>query len=94
MLKFLLGRADAGNIFDSNGTVPPVQSNNECRHRICMTEVAPSHSSIFGTGKFMLMSIIVYNTCNCNAGVCVTVCILSLGKQYVCTYCTCLVTCT
>lgn len=48
VLKFLLGRADAGNIFNSNSTTPPVPSNNECRHRICMTEVAPSHSSIFG----------------------------------------------
>lgn len=45
-----------------------------------MIEVVLLYSSIFGIGKFMLMSIIVYNICNCNVGVCVIVCILRLGK--------------
>lgn len=46
VLKFLLGRADAGNIFEVKNTVNT--PNNDFQHRICLTEVAPSHSSIIG----------------------------------------------
>ncbi|XP_061196456.1 uncharacterized protein LOC133204733 [Saccostrea echinata] len=48
IVKFLLGRADAPNIFDGSTTLNGTSSNTECPHRICITEVAPSHSSFFG----------------------------------------------